>query len=440
MGRLERRFPDELAIVGVSSPKYPAEGVTENLRHAVQRLGIEHPVVNDANHEIWDAYAVTAWPTLVFVSPKGEVLGANAGEAPLEALERVIGEIIREYEREGSLSREPIDLHVHPFSRPNSELCFPGKVLVSGDSLFIADSGHHRIVIAGLDGRVRDTIGGGDPGSVDGGYSSARFQNPQGMAHSPDGRLYVADADSHTIRVVDLDRRNVSTLAGTGQQAYRPRRGGAALETALSSPYDVALDGSTLYIAMAGLHQIWSLDLSSGTAQVWAGTGHEAIRDGNREQAWFAQPMGLSLRDERLYVSCAETQAIRAVDIASGDVHTLTGRGLFDFGDLDGPADVALFQHNQGVAAGPHTIYVADTYNNKVRSIDLASGQVTSPYGSGLTGVLDGPGNNARFNEPGGASLANGTLYIADTNNHLIRTVDIASGHVRTVEITGLAA
>jgi DNA-binding beta-propeller fold protein YncE len=439
LGKLEQRFP-ELAVVGVSSPKYPAEGITENLRHAVERLRIEHPVVNDVNHEIWDAYAITAWPTIIFLSPKGEVLGAHAGEASLESLERVISEINLEYYREGSLSREPIDLQVRTYARPSTQLSFPGKVLASEDHLFIADSGHHRIVIADREGLVHDTVGCGTPGHVDGGYSIAQFHEPQGMALSSDGTLYVADAGSHTIRAIDLARRTVATVAGTGEQARRLVRGGPARATHISSPFDVALDGLTLYIAMAGLHQVWSLDLPSETLSVWAGTGHEGIRDAHRQQAWLAQPMGISLGEGRLYISCAETQAIRVSDLGSGMVETVTGRGLFDFGDLDGPADTALLQHNQGVAVDSGIAYVADTYNNKIRVIDLATGAVSSPYGSGQSGVLDGPGKNARFDEPGGASLAAGMLYVADTNNHLIRAIDIESGHVRTLEITGLNA
>lgn len=439
MGKLEQRFP-ELAIIGVSSPKYPAEGVTDNLRHAVERLGIEHPVVNDVNHEIWDAYAVTAWPTLVFLSPRGEVLGANAGEVPLEALERVIGEIIREYHREGSLSREPVDLQVRSYSRPRDKLSFPGKVLATAGRLFIADSGHHRIVIADHEGRVHDTVGAGEPGHSDGDYGTARFHEPQGMALSADGTLFVADAGNHTIRAVDLRKRAVATAAGTGEQAQRILRGGPARTVPLSSPFDLAIDGPALYIAMAGLHQVWMLDMQSETFSVWAGTGHEGIRDGRREQAWLAQPMGLSLRDGRLYVSCAETQAIRVIDFSSGMASTAAGRGLFDFGDLDGPAAVALLQHNEAAAAGTRIVYVADTYNNKIRVIDLATSVVSSPYGSGQAGLLDGPGENARFDEPMGLSLAGQILYVADTNNHLIRTIDLESGHVRTVEITGITA
>lgn len=440
MGKLEQRYPHELVIIGVASPKYPAEGVADNLRHAVQRLHIEHPVVSDPDHVVWDSYAVNAWPTLVFISPQGEVLGANAGEVPFEALDQVVGEIVQEYDREGALSRVTLDLQVTAPSRPADTLSFPGKVLVAEDHLFIADSGHHRMLIADQAGRVEEIVGDGQPGFADGGYAEAQFDSPQGMALSPDGMLYLADAENHTIRVIDLDRRRVSTVAGNGEQAYRLRRAGPAREISLSSPYDVAVEGQSIYIAMAGLHQIWRLDLAAGTAGVWAGTGHEGIRDGNVQNAWFAQPMDLSLSDDVLYVSCGETQVIRAIDIPRGTVSTIAGRGLFEFGDVDGPAEVALLQHNQGVAAAGDTLYVADTYNNRIRAIDLATATVTSPYGSGQVGMLDGPGRNARFDEPAGIYLAGNTLYVADTNNHSIRTVDIASGHVRTLDISGLPA
>jgi len=190
---------------------------------------------------------------------------------------------------------------------------------------------------------------------------------PLGLAFGARGALYVADADNHVIRSLDLAARSVTTVAGTGEQAYRITRGGAALETPLSSPWDLALRNGTLYIAMAGLHQIWTLDLERATLAVWAGTGHEALKDGPRTEAWLAQPMGVSLSDESLYVACAEAQSVRRIDLANGEVTTLVGTGLFAFGDEDGDAADALLQHNQDVEWGAEAIYVADTNNFRVQ-------------------------------------------------------------------------
>ncbi len=438
MGKLDRKYGRDLVIIGVQSPKYPAEAIPENLRAAVHRLEIEHPVVNDPDHRVWDSYAVTAWPTLVFISPRGEVLGSNAGEVPFEALDRVVGEIVRQYDAEGELSARSLDLEIQQFSRPLNELSFPGKVLATPHGLFIADSDHHRIVITDLEGKLRDIAGSGRSGLKDGNFQTSEFHSPQGMALAENDVLYVADAETHTIRAIDLNGRQVTTVAGTGEQTFRVRRNGPARETPLNSPFDLALDGTNLYIAMAGSHQIWQLDLQSESIGVWAGTGHEGIRDGTRETAWLAQPVGLALHDNLLYVSCCETQAVRVIDTRSGSVQTVVGRGLFDFGDLDGPASSALLQHNQGVAVYEGRLFIADTYNNNIRTVDLATNVVSTYAGSGQRGTLDGPGANARFDEPAGICLLESILYIADTNNHLIRMVDLDSGHVRTLRINGL--
>jgi DNA-binding beta-propeller fold protein YncE len=440
LGKLERKYERELAVIGVQSPKYPAEGNFENLRHAVQRLDIHHAVVNDPDLRVWDAYAVRAWPTLVFLSPDGQVIGQHAGEAPLEALSRAMEGVIAEYERDGRLNRGHVDLQVEAFSRPLDQLAFPGKVLSAGERVFIADSGHHRIVVADVRGRVLQVIGSGRAGLQDGDRDAASFNRPQGMALDQRGVLYVADSENHAIRKVDLDSGRVTTVAGTGEQATRVQRRGPARETSLSSPWDLAVEGESLYIAMAGTHQVWRMDLTGDEVEVWAGTGHEDIRDGARLGAWLAQPMGLSSNGWELLVACAEAQAVRSVDLETGALETLVGRGLFVLGDQDGPTSQALLQHNQDVAAGDSAVYVADTYNNKIKVIDRGSADVRTVAGSGHAGLLDGPGANARFDEPTGLSLSGDTLYIADSNNHEIRTLDLQSGHVATLQLAGRGA
>lgn len=438
LGKLERKYRRELVILGVESPKYPAEAIPQNLAHAVARYEVEHPVVEDPDLVVWDSYAVNAWPTLIFVSPTGEVIGKHAGEATFEALDEVIAGLIQEYERDGSLSREPLELAVRKEQRPWDQLAYPGKVLVTEDTIYVADSGHNRIVVADREGQARQVIGSGEAGFEDGNVHQARFHRPQGMAYDHRGHtLYVADSENHAIRAVDLQQGRVSSVAGTGNQARSAVRSGPALQTALSSPWDVALDeAGSLFIAMAGTHQIWLLEGDS--VQVWAGTGHEALRDGSRHSAWLAQPMGLSLRNGTLYVACAEAQAVRRIEVASGEVETMVGQGLFEFGDQDGPATTARLQHNQDVASAGDSVFIADTYNNKIKRIDETTSETHTYAGSGLPGVLDGPGENARFDEPAGLTLFGETLYIADTNNHLVRSIDLGSGHVNTLSIIGL--
>src|SRR5207245_735550 len=144
---------------------------------------------------------------------------------------------------------------------------------VASKRLFIADSTHHRIVITDLDGKKIAIAGAGQPGKADGSFDKAGFNDPQGMALQGD-TLYVADRKNHLLRALDLQARTVKTIAGVGEQSREDRfRGGPALRTGLNSPWDLFLHGDTLYIAMAGHHQIWTLDLKKEQLEPYAGDG-----------------------------------------------------------------------------------------------------------------------------------------------------------------------
>jgi hypothetical protein len=439
LGQLEERYSTEVVVIGIHSPKYTAEKDPTGVRAAVERNRIRHPVLNDPEMQVWDSYAVTAWPTLIFISPDGYVIGLHAGEARVDALAAALDPVIEALDAEGGLDRTPLDLSVSLDRRPASELAFPGKVLATPDRLFVSDSGHNRILIADQQGRVSGVIGSGEEGRDDGQWEAASFRAPQGMALDETGTtLYIADSENHEVRAAHLGNRTVTTVAGTGQQLQRLLRRGPARETSLSSPWDLTFSNGMLFIAMAGTHQVWMLDVAEGTIGVWAGTGHEGIRDGTRETAWLAQPMGIASYGDMIFISCAETQAVRAVRRDEDVVGTVVGQGLFVWGEVDGPAAAALFQHNQGIAAGADSLFVADTYNNRIRHIDRETSAVATLAGSGIPGLLDGPPQGARFNQPGGLARAGGTLYVADTNNHAIRTIDLDSGHVHTLTLSGV--
>jgi DNA-binding beta-propeller fold protein YncE len=442
--RLEAEFGDELVVVGVHSAKFDNEADTENLRRAVVRYGLEHPVVADADFAVWQSYRARAWPTVVLIDPDGNIVSSRAGEGVYESFRPQIEGVVALFDGRGSLDRTPLALKLEAAGRPGTVLAFPGKVLADPGRgrLFVADTGHHRIVVADTGtGEILDVAGSGRAGFVDGGFASASFDSPQGMAISDDGgTLYVADSGNHSVRALDLGARTVGTLAGTGEQAGTyPPLPGVAPGVALSSPWDLALDGSRLYVAMAGAHQIWAIDLDTGISGPVAGSGREGVVDGEAEYAQLAQPSGLALDGGgRLYWADSESSTIRYLEIAEGGaVHHLagSGNGLFDFGYADGAARDALFQHPLGVAWDGQWVYVADTYNSKVRRVDPASGSVTTMAG-GAPGWADGP--EPRFDEPGGIHFAGGLLYVADTNNSAIRVVDPGTGEARTLVLYGI--
>ena len=436
--KLEKKYPNELVVIGVHSAKFENEKDTENIRRIILRYEIEHPIVNDADFAIWKAYAVDAWPTRYLIDPAGYIIGRLSGEGGYDALDRIIGETIADFRKRGELNEAPHKLVLERAKVGDLPLAFPGKVLADAksDRLFIADSDHNRIVIAKLDGTLIETIGAGAHGADDGAFNRATFFRPQGMVL--DGEtLYVADTENHLIRQIDLKAKIVKTIAGTRQQSHEYGESGAALSIALNSPWDLQLVGRTLYIAMAGPHQIWQLDLDKQQLSTFAGSGREARIDGAPSEAAFAQPSALAVDGQTLYVSDAEANIIRAIGLGpNGRVRTLVGGNLFDFGDQDGTGDDVRLQHPLGLARWNGKLLIADTYNHKIKFFDPSARSVKSFAGTGKPGQADGV--KPSFYEPGGLSVAGDKLFVADTNNHAIRVVDLKTKETKTLPIKGL--
>jgi thiol-disulfide isomerase/thioredoxin len=435
--RLEKKYPNELVVIGVHSAKFENEKDTENIRRIILRYEIEHPIVNDADFNIWRAYAVDAWPTRYLIDPAGYVIGRLSGEGGYDVLDKTIADTITQFRKRGELNEAPLKLVLEKAKVGDLPLAFPGKVLADAknDRLFIADSDHNRIVITRLDGTLVDTIGNGVRGMSGGTFDVANFFRPQGLALDGD-KLYVADTENHLIRQIDLKTRTVETIAGTGVQSHDYGETGPAMKIALNSPWDLQLVGRTLYIAMAGPHQIWQLDLDKKEVSTYAGSGREARVDGARDEAAFAQPSALASDGKALFVSDAEANIIRAIDLAAGDVRTLVGGDLFDFGDRDGHGNEVRLQHPLGLTQWNDKLLIADTYNHKIKLLDPAARTVKSFAGSGKPGQADGA--TPSFYEPGGLTIAGDKLYIADTNNHAIRVLDLKTKETTTLAVKGL--
>jgi thiol-disulfide isomerase/thioredoxin len=456
LARLEAKYKNELVVVGVHSGKFDAERNTENIRRKVAEYRIKHPVANDAEMEIWARFDVNAWPSRVLIDPEGNVvvfgrdqdgapITAIGGEGRYELFDLAIGKIADDARKKGTLNEKPIEFATEASQYADKPLLFPGKVLADAASnrLFISDTGHDRIVVTDLDGKNPVVVGDGGEGLVDGGFEEARFNRQQGMCLDGDV-LYVADTENHAIRAVDLKEKTVSTVVGTGKQAERDPREpftGPGKTSAISSPWDVIqIPGSKrVYIAMAGTHQIYAFDPDSGTVRRFAGSGYENIKDGAPKDARFAQPSGLATDGEDLFIADSEVSGVRVISgISAGapKVGRIVGEGLFEFGDRDGvgPEEVRL-QHCLGLAFADGKLYIADTYNNKVKVCDPKTASVATFLGDGKAGDSDDP---VRFHEPGGLSVAGGKLYVADTNNHEIKVVDLATKAVTTLDIPGL--
>lgn len=437
--KLEAKYPEELVVIGVHSAKFLTEQETGNIRQAILRYDIEHPVVNDKDFKIWTSYGANAWPTVVLIDPRGDIVGHHSGEGVFESLDGAISDIIKL--NSSSINRAPIKLSLEKNKKPESLLSFPGKVLADEKSgrLFITDSNHDRIVISDLDGNVKEIIGSGKPGQKDGSFEESSFFHPQGLALQGDA-LYIADTENHLIRKADLKTRTVSTIAGTGKQVYERNPSGDARRVGLNSPWDLTLNDNILYIAMAGQHQIWALNLADNSIRIHAGTGSENIVDGDLRSSLLSQPSGITTDGKRLYFADSEVSAVRSAgfNTVSGKVSTIIGKGLFEFGDIDGDSRRARLQHPLGITYHNGKLYVADTYNNKIKIVDPVENTSRTFAGNGTEGMDDGEASKASFNEPGGISYAKGKLYTADTNNDLVRIIDISSGKVSTLQLKGI--
>ncbi|XP_030058563.1 NHL repeat-containing protein 2 isoform X2 [Microcaecilia unicolor] len=464
---LEHKFSDKdgLVIIGVHSAKFPNEKVLDNIRSAVLRYNISHPVVNDADATLWQELEVSCWPTLVILGPHGNLLFSLVGEGNKDKLFLFTSVALKYYKQKGDIADSRLALKLYRDSLPPSPLLFPGKVTVdcSGDRLVIADTGHHRILVVRKSGQIMHIIGGPASGWKDGRFSESAFNSPQGVAIKKD-IIYVADTENHLIRKIDLKTEEVSTVAGIGMQGTDKEGGAIGDHQPISSPWDVVFGSSganendVLWIAMAGTHQIWALLLEDaklpkgsallkGTCVRFAGSGNEESRNNAYpHKAGFAQPSGLSVSLEEpwncLFVADSESSTVRTISLKDGAVKLLVGGerdplNLFAFGDVDGTGVNAKLQHPLGVTWDKKRslLYVADSYNHKIKVIDPKTKSCTTLAGTGEAGDLSGPRfSQSTFNEPGGLCVGYGghLLYVADTNNHQIKVLDLGS---RTVSV-----
>jgi hypothetical protein len=434
--RIHEHLPGVVQIIGVHSAKFAAERDPDNLRAAVARLGVDHPVVADPEMRVWSQFAIRAWPTVVFVDPTGRVIGQHAGEFDLEPVLNLLAEILTAH---GLASPPPLPPAPEtPVPAMETTLRFPTNVLAdpARHQIIIADGGHHQLVVAGLDGSLRARVGDGVSGLRDGDAATARFATPQGLVLGPDGdALFVSDTGNHSVRRVDLATLAVTTIAGTGRLGTS-RTIGPPRQTSLRSPWGLAWADGELWIAMAGSHQLWAWDPGRDALRVAAGSGAEAIQGGPLATATFAQSSGLASANRIIYSADPESSSVRAVDRQADRVRRLVGRGLFEFGDRDGRGDTVLLQHDEGIAAGRSEsgamLYVADTYNDKIKQLDPETRETVTLAGS-TSGYRDGRALDAQFWEPMGLAALDDALLIADTNNHAIRQLSLTDNDVTTL-------
>lgn len=420
--KLEQQFGTRLVVIGIDSPKFEASKTKQGLASFIERYDLRHPIVLDPDMQMWNAYGVQAWPTLVLLGPDGDVQKTFIGEQSYAQLAGPIETALANAAPASKLPRLPLQ----PIAARTRALATPSGIAVSPSLVAIADTGHNRIVLADRAGKLVTVVGTGCAGHADGDFAHAQFNRPHGLAFH-DGALYVADTDNQLIRRIDLAHKTVSTLAGSGERGFAISGQLPARSAVLNSPWDVAWNGGKLYVSMAGDHQIWRYDPAAKTIRPWAGTGEEGLRDGARGEAQFAQPSGMSVHGDSLYETDPESSSVRAIALPEGKVTTLVGRGLFDFGMRNGNAGDAQLQHAEAVTWNAGSLYIADTFNNALRKLDLAAHQVSTVA--------------ALLNRPLAlAALAPDRLLVAEGDANRIDAVHLPDGRVTPWKIDGLAA
>ncbi len=423
--KLEEEFSKELVIIGVHSAKFDTEKNTNTIRKAVLKFGITHPVINDADSKIWEQYAITGWPTLVLITPEGKISAQKSGESAPAYMREQILKLKTEFE--GKISNTVFDFKLEE-KQTKSVLNFPSKIIKDAqNNIWVADSGNNRILNISQNGKILTIIGSGKQGfentdqngSKEIDFSNATFNEPHGLALK-DNLLYIADAKNNAIRVANLTTKTVKTIAGNGKMGYYAENSWGK-EVLPNSPWDLWIDetANIMYVASAGNHQILQLNLQNNQLTRFAGTGAEALLDGNLKNCAFNQPSGLHKTSDFLYVADTEASAIRKIDLKNGTVTTVFGRGLFIFGDKDGDLKTALLQHNVGISEKNGEIFVADTYNGKIKKINFQTNQLST--------VMAG------LNEPNDLFFIDDFMFVSDTNNHHIIKINLKTNEKITI-------
>ena len=433
---LEKKYGDRLVVIGIHCPKFQAERQVQSIRQAILRNKLSHPVVNDPSYLIWQKFGVRAWPTLVLIGPDGNFVDTFTGRDNLRIIEKEIDRLLEDYDETHNKTKLPIALESDKVE--SRALAYPAKIVADKEKnmIVIADTNHNRIVVADFAGNLKAVVGCGLTGKKDGKFAEASFYMPHGVAIDQTGRIYVADYNNNLLRLIDLDKGIVETVAGNGNRGYFRRASaqrfqpGNALLLPMDSPWgiDVGPD-KRVYIAMAGSHQVWVYDPEKKMLSWLAGSGFESIIDGSFANSAFAQPSGIVANEFNIYVIDAESSAVRNISLKEKKVSSVVGQGLFVFGDTDGKGKQVRLQHPLGITINKETgeLYIADSFNNQIKKIDIKDQEAKTLK---LADV--------KFAEPGGLCFSDDKLYIADTNNNRVMVLDLKTLKVAPFKIEKL--
>lgn len=422
LAHLHARHGERLNVVAIHVPKFEHERDARRAGRRLRRQKFEFPLAHDADWVAWQQFGIEAWPTVVLIDGDGRIRDRVVGEGPIRELDLRVSQLIAGLVPR-SRSTWPIELRRG--GEPGLPLRFPVGIALSGGYLYVADSNHHRVLECDQGGRVLRQFGSGGPGFIDGPMELAAFNRPHGIAIERD-TLYIADSGNHAVRRIQLRTGDVDTVLGAGRPGTaEPGIVSDPRAVILDQPRAVALAGGHLYVACAGDNRIWDLDLGQRELSLLAGSGALDVVDGTGEVAAFAEPVGLAAVQQAVYDTDAAGSAIRSVNVRTRQVQTLVGQGAWEFGRADGERVDARLQQPQALALDPDSprLWIADSGNDVLRTLRLGGGELS-------TFELPRP-----LHGPSGLAVADGVVWIADTDAHAVLRLDTRDGTMSHVPI-----
>lgn len=422
LAQLQARHGERMQVLAVHVPRFDHERDSRRIVKRLNRYGFKFPIAHDPDWTLWQQYGIEAWPTVVLIDGNGQLRERIVGDGPVRELDALA---VRLCEEQGMAPGGSQSIDVRRHAEPAMPLRFPAGLAINGQYLYVVDSGHHRVLECDHAGRVLRQFGSGGAGFIDGPAELAAFVRPHGLCLQRN-TLYVADTGNHAVRRIHLRSGDVDTLCGAGR-AGDPLPGPVtdARSITLHKPCAVALAGDTLLIACRGDNRIWLYDLGKNTLQLAAGNGTLEVRDGCGEEAAFAEPVGLAVVQQRVYICDGVGSAIRTLSLRSREVTTLVGEDPWNYGCNDGIRSDARLQDPQAIALDPDAplLWIADSGNDLLRMLRLGGGELA-------TYPLSQP-----LHAPCGLAVADGVVWIADTDAHAVLRLDTNSGALHHVPI-----
>ena len=420
LAQLQARHGERMQVLAIHVPRFDHERDGRRIAKRLGRHGFRFPIAHDPDWAAWQQFGIEAWPTVLLIDGSGIVRERIVGDGPLRELDACAVALCAE---QAMAQGEPVE--VRRDAEPAMPLRFPTGLATSGQYLYIADSGHHRVLECDHAGRVLRQFGSGGSGFIDGPPELAAFSRPHGLTLKRD-TLYVADSGNHAVRRIDLRSGDVVTLCGAGRPGT-PVAGPVEDPRAvtLDQPRAVVVVGDALLIACCGDNRIWRYDLGKDSLSLAAGSGALGVEDGIGAEATFAEPAALVAVQQRVYVCDGVGSAVRTLHVRSGQVTTLVGQDPWNYGRTDGVRSDARLQDPQAIALDPDApvLWIADSGNDLLRTLRLGGGELsTYPLPQRLHG-------------PCGLAAADGVVWIADTDAHAVLRLDTHSGALHHVPI-----